>query len=94
MTDTRTEQITDAAIMFQDLHYPDAPTIMCGERHADIFERMFKMSIQYVKEDCIQGFWTNWNRFLTRYAAKKLALENGQLKEDTGMAELYSEDLW
>lgn len=53
---------------------------------------MFPM--RYYFDDCIEGFWTSAHRFLDRYEAKDLALENGQLKEDTDMRPLYSEDLW
>lgn len=64
-------------------------------RHCDCFETASKMfPNRYYPGDCVQGFWTSECRFLNRYDAKKLALENGQLVEDTSIAELYSEDLW
>lgn len=87
------ERITDAAILFViDCPYTVIP--MVGVRHADIFERAFRQGIKYNKEKTIQGFWTNKDNFLDRYEAKKLAMSNGQLSEDTGLAELFSEDLW
>lgn len=92
------EQITDAAIVFT-VFFPESnkydTVILMAERHADCFERASRMfPNRYIPADCKQGFWTDHNRFLDRYDAKKLALESGQLKEDTGYAELYSEDLW
>lgn len=92
------EEITDAAILFT-VYLPELKgykTIMLtADSHADCYgtaANMFPM--RYYFDDCIEGFWTSAHRFLDRYEAKDLALENGQLKEDTDMRPLYSEDLW
>lgn len=93
-----TEQIVKAAIVFEVYHDTIeqlVPVVITAKRHADCFEVASKeYEFTYAKDKCEQGFWTSKNRFVDRYEAKAIALENGQLKEDTGMAELYSEDLW
>jgi len=45
-------------------------------------------------DDCIQGFLTTKNRFLTRAEALLLVTETGQLKGKIIGGELTSEDLW
>jgi hypothetical protein len=45
-------------------------------------------------DDCIQGFLTNKNRFLTREEGLELVKTNGQLKGNIQGGELTSEDLW
>ena len=45
-------------------------------------------------DDCIQGFLTTKNRFLTRTEALELVIQTGQLKNDIIGGELTSEDLW
>lgn len=92
------EQITDAAVLFTvwlPEHKSYNTIMLTARRHCDCFETASKMfPLRFYFEDCVQGFWTSECRFLDRYAAKKLAMENGQLAEDTNMAELFSEDLW
>ena len=68
----------------------DTGLVYCGWRHACIFEIMPKESIK----NCIQGFLTTKNRFLTRAKALELVKENGQLKEPLIGGILTSEDLW
>lgn len=92
------EEITDAAVLFT-VYLPEHKaykTIMLtAERHADCYETAASMfPMRYYFDDCIEGFWTSAHRFLDRYDAKELALENGQLKGDTDTRPLYSEDLW
>lgn len=91
------EEITNAACIFP-CYYNDESylnnIIIVGKRHCDCFEIAFKCGLKYANRDVRQGFLTTKNRFLDRYEAKSLALANGQLKEDTMIAELYSEDLW
>lgn len=71
------------------------PQIWTGLRHADIFERMFKMGVEYDKESHIQGFVTDDNRFLNRYEARHEAVECRQVDPLFFTAgALYSEDLW
>lgn len=92
------EQIVKAAIVFQVYHdtiEQKSEVVVTATRHADCFEVAAReYDFTYKKDECEQGFWTSKNRFVDRYEAKHIAMENGQLKEDTGMAELYSEDLW
>lgn len=70
------------------------PIVMTGMEHCDIYEQMYNLGINYEGETDIQGFWTDDQQFLNRIDAKIYALKIGQLIEDTGRAELYSEDLW
>lgn len=44
--------------------------------------------------DCIQGFLTTKNRFLTRSEALQLVISTGQLQKDIIGSQLTSEDLW
>lgn len=90
------EEIIAAACIFpyydkDEKQYHDV--IILGNRHCDCFEIAFNTGLK-CNRDVRQGFITTKNRFLDRYEAKSLALANGQLKEDTLIAELYSEDLW
>ena len=51
-------------------HFRDYPVIICGKRHADCLEEAFDMGYEWDKEELIQGFLTDDNRFLDRYDAK------------------------
>ena len=68
------------------------PTIMCGKRHCDIFEKMHNLGISYDKTTAIQGFLTSVGRFVNRYEAADIAFMSGQLKGRVNC--LYSEDIW
>ena len=73
------------------------PQIVCGKRHCDCFEWMFKHQVEYDKITHEQGFLTNTNQFVDRYEAMNLALDWGQVSEEDGYKsgqQLYSEDLW
>lgn len=85
-----------AAIKFypKDSKYPQ---IVCGKRHCDCFEWMFKHLVEYDKNTHEQGFLTNTNQFVDRYEAMNMALDWGQVSEEDGYVsgqQLYSEDLW
>ena len=85
-----------AAIKFypKDSEYPQ---IVCGKRHCDCFEWMFKHQVEYDKITHEQGFLTNTNQFVDRYEAMNMALDWGQVSEEDGYKsgqQLYSEDLW
>lgn len=69
------------------------PTIVCGKRHADILEYMFKHKIEYDKNLAIQGFLTNNDRFVDRFEAALIAFDIRQIN-DPSITELYSEDIW
>lgn len=91
------ERITHAAVIFPfvDTEGKIFKSVMqLGLRHPDCFSKQFVSDRHYFKDGVIQGFWTDKQRFIDRYEAKKLALANGQLTQDTEYAELYSEDLW
>lgn len=91
------ERITHAAVIFPfvDAEGKVYKTVMqLGLRHPDCISKQFTADSHYSKDGISEGFWTDKQRFIDRYEAKKLALANGQLTEDTGYAELYSEDLW
>lgn len=69
------------------------PMIITGLRHADCYEKLHDMKIDYKRESVEEGFFSENNQFLDRIKAKKLALHWGQV-EDDGYAALYSEDIW
>lgn len=70
--------------------------IMTGKRHTDIFTMMRNHSIEYLRSSAIQGFWTNTNRFVDRYEAKKIAIAANQLIVPVERVHkyLFSEDVW
>ena len=89
-------KLVAAAIKFypEDSEYPQ---IVCGKRHCDCFEWMFKHRVEYDKNTHEQGFLTNTNQFVDRYEAMNMALDGGQVSEEDGYEsgqQLYSEDLW
>jgi hypothetical protein len=89
-------KLVAAAIKFypKDSEYPQ---IVCGKRHCDCFEWMFKHRVEYDKNTHEQGFLTNTNQFVDRYEAMNMALDWGQVSEEDGYEsgqQLYSEDLW
>lgn len=86
--------IVASAIKFTP-HFRDYPVIICGKRHADCLEEAFDMGYEWDKEELIQGFLTDDNRFLDRYDAKIEARKCRQLVEDNdNFRELFSEDIW
>ena len=86
------EKIICSAIKFQILN-SEYFQIMCGLRHADVFELMFHQKIEYNRKTHIQGFLTSSDRFVDRYEAAEIALKSGQIT-DNSIRMLYSEDIW
>ena len=89
-------KLVAAAIKFypKDSEYPQ---IVCGKRHCDCLEWMFKHQVEYDKQTQEQGFLTEHNQFVDRYDAMDMALDWGQIKRSDEYTEgkpLYSEDLW
>jgi len=80
--------------------------IMCGKRHCNVLEMMYKLGIEYEKKSAVQGFLTDEDQFLDRYDAARMAYYSGQLNPETEVWKkiasseeiyaiaLYSEDLW
>lgn len=102
----KTEYVMCAANYYddnEDHHFQpyniDKGFVICGWRHscagysyvaaANLFDE--KVSVW---DNCIQGFLTTKNRFLTRSEALELVKSNRQLKGDIIGGELTSEDLW
>lgn len=93
-------KVVSAAIKFYikgDIY----PTIMCGKRHCDVFQKMYNMHIDYDRQTAVQGFLTDNNTFIDRYEAFKIARAADQLlpevKEeykDKTITRLFSEDVW
>ena len=89
-------KLVAAAIKFypKDSEYP---MIVCGKRHCDCLEWMFKHKVEYDKQTHIQGFLTENNQFVDRYEAMDIALEEEQLLDPyiyKAGRTLFSEDLW
>lgn len=86
------ERIVCAANMFED------GTIVLGVRHG--CEIMLKSAKAMGKANLLhtkQGFYTNWQRFVSREEAMKIACEQGQLLRPEGTHNpdvLYSECLY
>lgn len=93
-------KLVAAAIKFypKDSEYPQ---IVCGKRHCDCFEWMFKHQVEYDKITHVQGFLTDENQFVDRYEAFNIAKAANQLLPeaieeyaDKAVVQLFSEDLW
>ena len=98
--------IVAAAIKFKPKD-SDYYQIMCGKRHCNVFELMYKHGIDYHKVGTVQGFLTDDDQFVDRYDAAHMAYLSGQLSPETELWKkmkadeellyahaLYSEDLW
>ena len=81
--------------------------IMCGKRHCNVLEMMYKLGIEYDKASAEQGFLTEDDQFLDRYDAALAAYYSGQLSPETDLWKkmalhepmlnaypLFSEDVW
>ena len=76
--------------------------VICGWRHPNAgcsYLAATNISVPYTFkhykwDDCIQGFLTTKNRFLTREEALELVKSNGQLTKPLIGGVLSSEDLW
>lgn len=96
-------KLISSAIKFylKDQSYPQ---IICGKRHCDCFELMFKYKFEYDRLTCVQGFLTDKNAFVDRYKAYEIAIEANQLlpeaiqeyskKPISSSIPLFSEDIW
>jgi hypothetical protein len=102
MKNNNIERILASAIWFNDnkenVHQPKnikTGVVLCGFRHCDIFEQT-GMLVKERKEmgiiEEIQGFLTNFNRFVDRKEAGEIAFKAGQT--DELIEKLHSEDLW
>lgn len=85
-------KLVSSAIKFK-MNDSDYWTVMCGLRHADILEQMFRLNIRYDKDSAVQGFWTSEDTFVDRYEAVYIAWEADQIK-DQSIIVLFSEDVW
>ena len=81
--------------------------IMCGKRHCNVLEMMYKLGIEYEKATAVQGFLTEDDQFVDRYDAARMAYYSGQLSPNTELWQkiakdedmiyghpLFSEDVW
>ncbi len=75
------------------------PLIVCGHRHGDCLKISQHLNLNIIKK--VQGFINHKGEFLNRKEALAHAIECGQLtethryyREDNGIDELYSEDLY
>ena len=94
------EYIMCAANYYDDgkdyIHKPfniDKGYIVCGWRHPHCGTTYIAASGDDTWDSCVQGFFTNKNRFLTRDEGRELARENGQVDKDFNRI-LTSEDMW
>ncbi len=103
------ERIVCSAILANDgkkrVHQPtNIPfgVVVCGLRHSACFELLSLMKDSINQYVLVQGFITNYNRFLDREEALRVAKNAGQLRENEDAYEhesknrtkLYSEDLY
>lgn len=70
------------------------PMIITGLRHADCYEKLHDMKIDYDRHQIQEGFMTDKNQMVDRIKAKQIAYERGQIKDIDGCPALYSEDIW
>ena len=99
-------KLVSAAIKFKPRGC-DYFQIMCGKRHCDVLEMMYKLGIEYEKLSATQGFLTDDDQFVDRYDAAQMAFRSGQMLKDTDIYKkmcedqehinaypLFSEDVW
>jgi hypothetical protein len=68
--------------------------VVCGRRHHNIITTVYS-AFGVKSYNCIQGFLTSDDRFLTREEAYDLAVETKKIKDFKGATKnLLSEDLW
>lgn len=95
-------RIMCSAIWYDDgKKHPHQPVttgiVMCGHRHHNIIGQVSGINVMaqegFIEKE--QGFLTNFGEWVTRQAAKHIAIRNGQIKEDDMISSvLTSEDLW
>ena len=89
-------KIVKAAVKFYDLDNDYAPIIIEARRHCDAYELAAKLTMNYDRNNVVEGFVTDTDEFVNRIEAKKIAVDANQLIvpiEET-YNELYSEDVW
>jgi len=83
-------KVVCAAIKYKNLTY-------CGARHGDCFRMMFDSGLDPVvyKPQCVQGFIDQFNEFMTREEALKVAYAACQItNKSRPLHKLFSEDLY
>lgn len=89
--------ILAAAIKFH-IDKTDEDVVLCGCRHADIFDQLKRLGFHPKEgyQEIAQGFITNRGEFLTRSEALDHAKECGQVPDKPNIYDdrLFSEDLW
>lgn len=69
--------------------------IWTGRRHSDCFQAMIKDGVlPSSRSKEVQGFMTEGGQFVDRKEAYKIAVECGQIKDDSRTKILISEDLY
>jgi hypothetical protein len=100
--ENKPEYVLCAAIYFDDgKHYEHQPKnissgfVITGRRHHNCYTTLFILS---GKRSCdyknIQGFLTSKDRFLDRVESYHLAVKSEQIKDDSEIKSLHSEDVW
>lgn len=83
--------------MFQPYNI-DKGLVYCGWRHPCVLQQIPGDIKRKFRENIVQGFLTNKNRFLNREESKKVCIENGQqfnkIRSEEFVGEITSEDLW
>ena len=89
-----------------DISCPEENLMVCGYRHADCYEALFRLNAELSKHArkhglIKEGFLATGNRFLDRYEAYQEAMKCGQIpaslkefKADIRENALFSEDLY
>ena len=99
-------KIVAAAIKFKPLD-SEYYQIMCGERHCNVLELMYKHGLDYHRVGAVQGFLTDEDQFVDFLSAGALVGFLGQMLKDSDTYRkmsadpdsicaypLFSEDLW
>lgn len=89
------EVITGVAIRYQGVVH----SLPRPNRHHNVIRMIASQNGVGIKGPDVQGFVTNYGRFLNRQEAYKLAVANKQIARREGAqfyqgTDLYSEDLW
>ena len=85
-------KLVASAIKFYPID-SEYPQIVCGKRHCDCFEWMFKHQVEYDKKTHEQGFLTDTNEFVDRYEATKIAWHNHQILTNSDTYEKIMRDM-
>ena len=79
-------KLVAAAVLVNDIFY------VTGHRHADCYEKLYRMGINASKEKTVDGFVDDEENFYNRTDAAIVARLTGQILDPITV--LYSEDLW